>query len=510
LLWGTGIAGLRAALELAHAGRVLVLAKSEALTSTRPQPDNPDLLSDEEEVILHLKDSLVAGDGLCDPEAVKLLIDEGTERIEELIGWDKLEHKKTKLIFENEAAYSHSHVLHVPGDSAIHEVSRILQSKVRSTKNISVREFEFCTEILTEDQRATALGLIDDKGLPEEITCSAVLLATGALGQVYGNTTNSIAATGDGVAIAFRAGAEIIDMEFVQFHPAALYMKKVPRFLLSDQLRSEGAYLRNIELDRFMSKYHQLAEKAPDDVVTRAIVHEMEVSGSRDPFVYLDLTHLNGPHVRQRFPRIYATCMSHNIDITEDMIPVRPAAHFAIGGVRTDIHGKTSVAGLYAGGETAATAVHGANRFPSNSLLEALVFGTRAGMAMRNELKTSRAGTTREKKAASQNGPVDAGVEDAIRQIQEVMWKHVGVVRSRREMQEALKVLERLAQRLGHPRTRRSHEAADLLTTALLVARSALAREESRGAHYRIDYPAHDDKKFLKHSVIKGNSVRFV
>jgi L-aspartate oxidase len=401
-------------------------------------------------------------------------------------------------------------VLRVPGDSAIREVSRILQSKVRSNKNISVREFEFCTEILTEDQRATGIGLIDDKGLPEEIPCSAVLLATGGLGQVYGNTTNSVGATGDGVAMAFRAGAEISDMEFIQFHPTALYMKKVPRFLLSNQLRSEGAYLRNIEMGRFMGKYHPLGEKAPDDVVARAIVHEMEVSGSRDPFVYLDLTHLNRARVQQRFPRIYAICMSHNIDITEDMIPVRPAEHFAIGGVRTDLHGKTSVAGLYAAGETAATAVHGANRFPSNSLLEALVFGARAGKAMRDELKNSRATTQREKKAASQNGPVDAGIEDAIRQIQDVMWKQVGVVRSRREMQEAVKALEELAPRLAHPRTRRSHEAANLHTASLLISRSALAREESRGAHYRIDYPGHDDKKFLKHSVIKGQSVRFL
>jgi L-aspartate oxidase len=238
-------------------------------------------------------------------------------------------------------------------------------------------------------------------------------------------------------------------------------------------------------------------------------VHEMEVSGSRDPFVYLDLTHLKAARIQQHFPRIYATCMSNNIDITEDMIPVRPAAHFSIGGVRTDLHGKTSLAGLYAAGETAATAVHGANRFPSNSLLEALVFGARAGKAMRNELKSPRAATPREKKAASQNGPVDAGIEDAIRQIQDAMWKHVGVVRSRREVQEAIKALESLTPKLAHPRTRRSHEAANLHTAGLLVARSALAREESRGAHYRIDYPAHDDKKFLKHSVIKGQSVRF-
>jgi L-aspartate oxidase len=509
---GAGIAGLRAALELAEAGRVLVLAKNEAIQqgSQVPSTGGPGALSDEEEVTLHLKDTLIAGDGLSNPEAVKILVEEGVARIEELIAWDKLEHKRTKLIFESETSYSHSHVLRVPNDSVGSEVLRLLQSRVRSRKNIFLREFQFCSGILTEDQRATGVSLIDDRGLPEVVAASAVLLATGGLGQVYRNTTNCEAATGDGVAIAFRAGAEISDMEFVQFHPTTLHMKKVPHFLLSGALRSEGAYLTNIEMDRFMGKYHPLAEKAPADVVARAIVHEMEVSRSRDPFVYLDLTHLNATRVQRDFPRIYAVCMKHNIDITEDLIPVRPAAHFSIGGVRTNLDGKTSLAGLYAAGQTAASAVHGANRFPSNTLLEALVYGARAGKAMRSELKIARGSAGGEKKAASQNGPVDAGIEDMIGQMQETMWKHVGVVRTCTGMQEAIKVLESLAPRLSHPRTKRSHEAANLHTAGLLVARSALAREESRGAHYRTDYPGHDDKRFLKHSVIKGDTVRFV
>jgi L-aspartate oxidase len=238
-------------------------------------------------------------------------------------------------------------------------------------------------------------------------------------------------------------------------------------------------------------------------------MHEMEVSRAKDPFVYLDLTHLNAARVRKRFPRIYATCMKHNIDITEDVIPVRPAAHFSIGGVRTDLHGKASLAGLYAAGEAAATGVHGANRLPSNALLEGLVYGARAGKAMREELQSARK-PANEKKAASQNGPVDAGIEELIGQIQDVMWKDAAVVRTRVGMQEAIGVLEGLAPRLAHPRTRRAYEAANLLLSGLLVARSALAREESRGAHYRIDYPGHDDKNFLKHSVVKRESVRFV
>jgi L-aspartate oxidase len=502
---GAGVAGLRAAIELAGAGSVLLLAKKEA--------DNPATLalSDEEEVILHLQDTLIAGDGLCHLEAVKTLVDEGPERIEELIAWGRqLCRNGTKLVFETEASYSHSHVLRAPTDSTGAEILRVLQAKVHTCKNISVQEFEFTTELRTENQRVAGVSLISNRGLPEEVACSAVLLATGGMGQLYRNTTNAEAATGDGIAMAFRAGAELSDMEFIQFHPTVLYAKKTPRFLLSETLRREGGYLRNIELDRFMGKYHPLAEQAPGDVVARAIMHEMEVSRAKDPFVYLDLTHLNAARVEKRFPRIYAICMKHNIDITEDVIPVRPAAHFSIGGVRTDLEGRTSLAGLYAAGEAASTGVHGANRLAGNSLLEGLVYGARAGKAMREELQHTREVSSSKKKAASQNGPVDAGVEELIGQIQDVMWRHAGIVRTSAGMRDAIRMLEELSPRMAHPRTRRSCEAANLHLAGLLVARSALAREESRGAHYRTDFPAHDDKRFLKHSVVKGDSLRFV
>ena len=499
---GAGVAGLRAAIELADAGRVLVLSKKQV-------PEPAPILSDEEEVILHLQDTLLAGDGLCLPQAVKILVEEGRERIEELISWGKHGHG-TKLVFETEPSYSHSHVLRAPGDLADAEALRRLHAKTQTRKNISLVEFEFAAELLTQAERVTGISLIGEKGLPEEVSCSAVLLATGGMGQLYRSTTNSESATADGAALAFRAGAEVSDMEFVQFHPTTLYMKKSPRFLLAEALRQEGAFLRNIELDRFMAKYHPLAEMAPADVVTRAIVHEMEISRAKDPFVYLDLTHLNPAKVQKRFPRIHAACMKHNIDITEDMVPVRPAAHFSMGGVRTDLNGKTNVTGLYAAGEVASTGVHGANRFPSNALLEALVYGARAGKAMREELKVAHQPVDRPKKAASQNGPVDAGIEDLIGQIQDLVWKHVGVVRTRSGMQEAIRILEGLAPRMANARTRRNREAANLHLAALLVARSALAREESRGAHYRIDYPGHDDKNFLKRSVVKGEGVRFV
>ena len=505
VVMGAGIAGLRAAIELAAAGRVLLLAKKEFAPSSRSAQVTA--LSDEEEVVLHLQDTLCAGDGLCNPAAVKILLEDGPERIDELIAWGK--HLGTKLVFEPENSHSRYRSLHAEGESTGQEILRALHLKAQSLKHISFAQFAFSTSLLTDAAQVTGVSLLDEKGVPREIACSALMLATGGMGQVYRNTTNSEAATADGVAMAYRAGAEVSDLEFVQFCPTALYMKKVPRFLLSEALRAEGAHLRNIELNRFLGKYHPMGEQAPRDVVARAIVHEMEVSRAKDPFVYLDLTHLSAAKVQKRFPRIYDTCMQHNVDITEDVIPVRPAAHHSMGGVRTDLNGKTNLAGLYAAGEVAATGVHGANRLPGNSLLEGLVYGARAGKAMREQAKpVSRASA--EVKAAYSNGPVEAGVEELIGQIQALLENEVGIVRTRLGMQKAIKNLEEMTPRLAHPKTRRAHEASNLHLAGLLVARSALAREESRGAHYRMDYPDHDDKKFLKHSVVRGDKVVFV
>lgn len=512
LVIGAGVAGLRAAIELASAGRVVVLAKREVTDSATQwaQGGIAAALSDEDEIGLHLQDTLNAGDGLCNLEAAKVLVEEGPERIEELIRWGtEFDRDGTKLAFTREGAHSRNRILHAHGDSTGREILRALVAKAKTLSSISVCEFEFSTDLRVEDGRVRGIHLINANGELQPMTASAALLASGGLGQLFLNTTNPAVATGDGVAMAFRAGAEISDMEFVQFHPTALYLKNAPRFLLSEALRGEGAYLRNLEMHRFMPKYHPLAELAPRDVVARAIVHELEVSPARDPVVYLDLTHKNGNQVKARFPRIFATCMQYNIDITTDLIPVRPAAHYAMGGVRTDLDARTSLAGLYAAGEAAATGVHGANRLASNSLLEGLVFGARAGKKMRDELRHGPAKVHHHPRAAYSNGPVDAGIEGLVREMQDLMWRDVGIVRGGEGLRRAVEQLRELAPRVAHPRTRRWHEAQNIHATGLLVARSALAREESRGAHYRIDFPAHDDAKFLKHSIVKGDSIRF-
>ena len=512
LVVGAGVAGLRAAIELAPAGRVVVLAKREVADSATnyAQGGIAVALSDEDEISVHLQDTLVAGDGLCNVAAAKILVEEGPERIEELIQWGtEFDREGTKLAFTREGAHSRDRILHAHGDSTGREILRALYAKAKTLKNISVCEFEFTTELRIEKGRVCGIDLIGDKGIHESMSASAVLLATGGLGQLYRNTTNPSVATGDGVAMAFRAGAEASDMEFIQFHPTALYLKKAPRFLLSEALRGEGAYLRNMDMHRFMQKYHDLHELAPRDVVARAIVHELEVTKANDPVVYLDLTHLNADHVKKRFPRIYSTCMEYNIDITTDLIPIRPAAHYAMGGVRTDLEGRTNLPGLYAAGEAAATGVHGANRLASNSLLEGLVYGARAGRTMRDELRHTENKSPSPPNASYSNGPVDVGLEDLIGQMQDLMWQDVGIVRDRQGLKRAIDHLNEVTPRVAHPRTRRAYEAHNIRLAGSLVARSALAREESRGAHYRTDYPAHNDAKFLKHSVVKGDTIRF-
>src|SRR5580700_7205184 len=514
LVIGAGVAGLRAAVELAAAGTVLVLAKREVTESNTQwaQGGIAAALSDEDEISLHLQDTLQAGDGLCNFEAAKVLVEDAPERIDELIQWGtEFDRQGTKLTFGREGAHSRNRILHAHGDSTGREILRALYAKSQTLKNISVREFEFSANLIVQNGRVCGVHLINEKGEQQQTTASAVLLATGGMGQIYRNTTNPAVATGDGVAMASRAGAEISDMEFVQFHPTALFLKSAPRFLLSEALRGEGAYLRNVELKRFMPKYHELAELAPRDVVARAIAHELELVKRPDAAVYLDLTHLDAERVRKRFPMIYATCMRYNVDIATELVPIRPAAHYSMGGVRTDLLGRTSLAGLYAAGEVACTGVHGANRLASNSLLEGLVYGARAAHDMREHVSSgkSRHASASAKLAQTSSNGHSAETEKLIQKIQGLMWQHVGVVRDGKALQQVVPELRALQSQLPASGDRRAHEAVNILEAGLLIARSALAREESRGAHYRLDHPLRNDAKYQKHSVVSRDNISF-
>jgi L-aspartate oxidase len=511
---GAGIAGLRASVELASAGHVLCLAKREVTESNTQyaQGGIAAALSDDDEVSLHLEDTLKAGDGLVNEEAARVLVEEGPPRIEELIEWGtEFDRAGTKIVFAREGAHSRNRVLHAHGDSTGREIGRALYLKAAAMKPITFREFEFTTDLLVEDGRVVGVRVLDQQGQLHEIRASSVLLATGGLGHVYSNTTNPEVATGDGVAMAFRAGAEISDMEFVQFHPTALFIKGAPRFLLSEALRGEGAFLRNMELKRFMPKYHEMAELAPRDVVARAITHELDLVKRPDAAVYLDLTHLDANRVRNRFPTIYATCMRYNIDIAAELVPIRPAAHYAMGGVRTDLQGRTSLPGLYAAGEVACTGVHGANRLASNSLLEGLVYGARAAQDMREHViaRSNHHAKSHGKPAATGSNGHSAETEKFIHTIQSLMWQHVGVVREGKALQQVVPQLRDMQSHLPNTGDRRAHEAANILGAGLLIARSALAREESRGAHYRLDHPLRNDARYQKHSVVRGDNVSF-
>ena len=508
LVIGAGVAGLRAAIELAPAGGVLVLAKNE-LTESATQYAQGGIavaLSDEDEIRLHLEDTIAAGDGLVNEAAAQVLVEEGPDRILELIGWGtEFDREGTRLTFTREGAHSRSRILHAHGDSTGREIGRALYAKASTLPQIQFSEFEFTAELMVHDGVALGAELIAPNGARQIVTSGAVLLATGGLGQVYRDTTNPSVATGDGVAMAARAGAELSDMEFVQFHPTALYVKGAPRFLLSEALRGEGAYLRNLKMERFMPQYHPMAELAPRDVVARAIAREMQTSQAEDPFVYLDLTHLDAAHLRERFPRIYHTCQKYGVDITTKPVPIRPAAHYAMGGVRTDLEGRTSIARLFAAGETACTGVHGANRLASNSLLEGVVFGARAGRAM-----GEFSGASREKLAATALAGGRSLREETATAIKNLMWDDVGIVRSGESLRRAIDGLRMLRAGDTSLPDRRSYEIRNLHTVALLIARSALAREESRGAHYRTDFPDHDDARFRKHSMVRGDEISFL
>ena len=499
LIIGGGVAGLRAAVELARNGEVLVVTKDAPTESSSEyaQGGVAVALSDEDEISIHFDDTIRAGDGLCLRRAVGTLVEEGPTRIRELILWGaEFDREGTKLAFTQEAAHTKRRILHAQGDSTGREIMRVLTGKVRESKNVSKIDFAFTRDLIIQNNRCVG-AIVCQQKLKKVLLISAraVLLATGGAGQLYERTTNPPVATGDGTAMAYRAGATIMDMEFVQFHPTALYLRNAPQFLLSEAMRGEGGMLRNITGQRFMDGYHPARELAPRDVVTRAIHAEMGLTGSRH--VFLDMTHLNADYIIKRFPRIYRTCKDLGIDIAREPIPVSPAAHYIMGGVKTDLWGATNIPGLFAAGETACTGVHGANRLASNSLLEGLVFGERAGLAAarygRKLVTGARAlsNVPGHRLHKGQDRPDATQDFSAIRSaLKTLLWEKVGIVRNKKDLSTALKQLRTWDRLLkDHAPDRSFFELKNMLTAALLITRSALAREGSVGAHFRNDFP---------------------
>jgi L-aspartate oxidase len=504
LIIGSGIAGLRAAAELSPVGDVLILTKAEpeegntghaqgGIAAAVATGDSPDL---------HAQDTLAAGDGLCDERAVQALVEDGPRFVRELIDWGARFDCDAdgQLALAIEGAHSVRRVLHAR-DATGREIGSVLYRRISAMSNVRAHAHARVVDLVIEQGRCVGVTFLGDDGLAGTARAKAVLIATGGAGHVYRDTTNPQVATGDGIAMAYRAGARVADLEFVQFHPTALMMPGEPRFLLSEALRGEGARLLNAEGQPFMHGYDPAGDLAPRDRVARAIVRETDRTGA----VYLTMDHLDPAFVHARFPLITEACRRVGLDLARDRIPVGPAAHYVMGGVQTDLEGRTSIPGVYAAGEVACTGVHGANRLASNSLLEGLVFGARAGCAMRDDkpgdwptetskiLEFDASRHRRADPAEECRGPI------AIREVQDLMWRHVGLFRDRDGLSRALAVLEpawrtideRIAK--GEPLDAQAWRAASIVTVGRLVARAALRREESRGGHYRSDFPRRDD-----------------
>lgn len=495
LVIGSGIAGLRAAVSLAGNGHVIVLTKDRVTESNTEyaQGGVAVVLSDDDDIALHLQDTLDAGAGLCDQQAVEVLVEEGPRYILELIEHGaQFDRENGQLAFTREAAHSRRRVLHAQGDSTGREIVRALVAWSKKVSNIDYLPHACTQSLIVKDGRCIGVTYVEPvTNRIRALYARAVVLATGGAGQLYQRTTNPDVATGDGQAMAYRAGAEVADMEFVQFHPTVLALPNAPSFLLSEAMRGEGGVLTNVHGERFMPGYDPRGDLAPRDVVSRSIYFETKATGG--DHVYLDMRHLDRSFLINRFPRIRHTCALYNIDISRDPIPVAPAAHYMMGGVRTDTHGRTSIAGLYAAGEVACTGVHGANRLASNSLLEGLVFGARAGAAA--ALESPDEIESAEPRDWDFGGSSDWRIDDDTGlEVRRTMLEKVGIVRDESGLTEALAALKRIADR---PLNTRSW---NFVTLARLVAEAALARRESRGAHYRRDYPERNDETFATHT----------
>ncbi|KAB2644936.1 MAG: L-aspartate oxidase [Verrucomicrobia bacterium] len=509
---GSGSAGLTFALKAAEQGSVAIVTKRSRSDSNTAwaQGGIACVTSDEDSMELHVRDTLVAGDGLCNEEVVRTILKEGPACIAELVScgmdFDKRtnENGKNELDLGKEGGHSKRRILHAR-DRTGFEIEQTLIAAVLRHPNITLLENHMAVDLITTEKlgekngpiRCVGLYVFDEKKeCVETIRTDVTVLATGGCGKVYLYTTNPDIATGDGIAIAWRAGAAIANMEFMQFHPTCLYHPKAKSFLISEAVRGEGGLLINSAGERFMEHYDSRRELAPRDVVARAIDAEMKKRG--DECVYLDIRSKSPIFLQQRFPKIYETCLHNGIDITQEPIPVVPAAHYQCGGIKTDLHGTTSIAGLYAIGETAFTGLHGANRLASNSLLEALVMAHRAEAHARGEYHHQDPMAL----PAWHSGDAQDLDERVVihhnwDEIRRLMWDYMGIVRTDKRLQRATTRLKNLEMEIrdfywNFKISADLLELRNLVTTAQLMVQSAMSRKESRGLHYTLDYPEHD------------------
>lgn len=479
---------MRAALDLASHGRVVILTKADPTDSNTglAQGGVAAAVGPEDSPEEHFADTIAAGDGLCEESAVRVLVEEGVGYVGELIEWGVQFDRDAGggLALGREAAHRVRRVLHAR-DATGREINRVLWARVSSDRRVAVLNHTRATALEVHDGCCTG-ARFEENGASRSVAARATLIATGGAGHVFSHTTNPIIATGDGVALAWAAGARVADLEFVQFHPTALAVPGAPRFLLSEALRGEGAWLVNDAGERFMTRHEPAGELASRDLVARAIVRERERTGGA---VFLSMQHLDPEWVHGRFPTIAAACRSAGLDLAHDRIPVAPAAHYMMGGIETDVWARSSLPGLYAAGEAACTGVHGANRLASNSLLEGLVFGARAALAMREPPSAGAMENTRVwlEDFPDRSQLAAAAVQPPDGDVQRLMWQSVGLSRTAGPLGAAIAQLEAWRER------------SPLATVGWLVARAALRREESRGGHHREDFPHRDDVHWRFH-----------
>jgi len=504
LIIGAGIAGLRAAIETANHRGVIIVCKDtlENSNTWKAQGGIASVLGQNDTFESHIADTLNTGCGICDEGVVDLVIRRGPQLIDQLLRWGvEFDMVDGRVAATFEGGHSHPRVAHAHGDETGRIIAEALIRKVKGNPNIKIVENFYTIDLLTDDGRCSGvIGIDKHRGL-QIIWATNTILATGGAGQLYRETTNPEVATGDGVAMAYRAGAVLRDLEFVQFHPTTLYVAGATRALITETLRGEGAVLLDNKGRRFMKDYHEAAELAPRDVVSRAILTQMLKTESTH--VYLDVRHLDKAYLAKRFPLISELCESFDIDVTRDLIPVRPSAHYMVGGVKTDISAKTSIENLYACGEVASTGLHGANRLGSNSLLEGLVFGKIAGQFVCEHKKKSGFHIKHPpvKYQIAQSDRTRLDTADVRNSLQSLMWRNVGITRTAHllgEAQERIKFWQRYVMDKVFD-SQQGWECQNMLTVCLLIAQAAGERQESRGVHFRTDFPQTDDQRFKKH-----------